>query len=55
MGFTAAVVLWAALSSAQPSTQAPLAEPAHPLRLPVAIWTGAAAMDWATTYRFSTH
>jgi hypothetical protein len=56
MGFTAAVVLWAALSSAQPSRPpVPQAEPAHSLRLPVAIWTSAAAIDWATTYRFSTH
>lgn len=54
MGFTGAVVLWAALSSAQSSTPAPPAAPAHPLRLPIAIWTGAAALDWATTYRFST-
>lgn len=55
MGFPAAVVLWAALFSAQPSTPAPQAEPAHSLRLPIAVWMGAAAMDWATTYRFSTH
>jgi hypothetical protein len=55
MGFTAAVVLSAPLSSGQSSMPAPRASPsAHPLRLPIAVWTAAAAMDWATTYRFST-
>jgi hypothetical protein len=54
MGIPGAVVLWAALLSAQSPAPLPSATEAHALRLPIAVWMGAAAVDWATTYRFST-